>query len=279
MCYTHNNNTNKINSDSQKNGSLRVINNKEISNEVSYEKSIEHKENSILDYETLCNLRRDRLGNVLNEKYHYNTSIRKGQRFLLQHVNSKVDLVILYADLVGSTKMSMTLSADKLVTVIKAFSHELSSVIESYGGFVLKYVGDAIISFFPSGFNKYLVCDKAFRCAKSMISVLKNDINPILRKYGYPKLEVKIGIAEGENVVIQYGKDKSSQIDLIGYIMNVTSKITSITRPNRISVGGTVYTLLHPKTQSKFERVILDNANWKFIDKHNDKPYKVYTTK
>ena len=194
-------------------------------------------------------------------------------------MNSKVDLVILYADLVGSTKMSMTLSADKLVTVIKAFSHELSSVIESYGGFVLKYVGDAIISFFPSGFNKYLVCDKAFRCAKSMIAVLKNDINPIFRKYGYPNLEVKIGIAEGENVVIQYGKDKSSQIDLIGYIMNVTSKTTSITRPNRISVGGTVYTLLHPKTQSKFERVTLDNANWKFIDKHNDKPYKVYTTK
>ena len=61
--------------------------------------------------------------------------------------------------------------------------------------------------------------------------------------------------------------------------MNVTSKITSITRPNRISVRGTVYTLLHPKTQSKFERVTLDNANWKFIDKHNDKPYKVYTTK
>jgi class 3 adenylate cyclase len=279
MCYTHNNNTNKINSDNQKNNSVRIINNKEIPNEVSYEKSIELKENSILDYETLCNLRRDRLGNVLNEKYHYNTSIRKGQRFLLQHANSKVDLVILYADLVGSTKMSMTLPADKLVTIIKAFSHELSSVIESYGGFVLKYVGDAIISFFPSGFNKYLVCDKAFRCAKSMISVLKNDINPILRKYGYPKLEVKIGIAEGENVVIQYGKDKSSQIDLIGYIMNVTSKITSITHPNKISVGGTVYTLLHPKTQSKFERVILDNVNWKFIDKHNDKPYKVYTTK
>ncbi len=61
--------------------------------------------------------------------------------------------------MVDSTKMSMALPTEKFVTIIKAFSHELSSVIESYGGFVLKYVGDAIISFFPSGFNKYLVCD------------------------------------------------------------------------------------------------------------------------
>jgi class 3 adenylate cyclase len=150
-------------------------------------------------------------------------------------------------------------------------------VVESCGGFVLKYVGDAIISFFPSGFNKYLMCDKAYRCAKSMITVLKNDINPILSKYNYPDLKVKIGIAEGENVVIRYGNDKGSQIDLIGYVMNVASKITSITHPNKVSVGGTVYKLLHPKIQSEFEKVPLDNMDWKYIDMHNGKPYKIYT--
>ncbi len=85
-------------------------------------------------------------------------------------------------------------------------------------------------------------------------------------------------MAEGENVVIQYGKDKSSQIDLIGYLMNVTAKITLLARPDRISVGGTFYTLLHTKSQSDFEKVSLENKDWKYIDKHNEKPYKVYTT-
>jgi class 3 adenylate cyclase len=232
---------------------------------------------SVLDLKTLHNLRQDRLWNVLKERYHYNTSVKRGQDFLLSHVNSKLDLIIMYADLVGSTKMSMTLPIRKLVTIISAFSHELSLVVESCGGFVLKYVGDAIISFFPSGFNKYLMCDKAYRCAKSMITVLKNDINPILSKYNYPDLKVKIGIAEGENVVIRYGNDKGSQIDLIGYVMNVASKITSITHPNKVSVGGTVYKLLHPKIQSEFEKVPLDNMDWKYIDMHNGKPYKIYT--
>ena len=61
--------------------------------------------------------------------------------------------------------------------------------------------------------------------------------------------------------------------------MNVTAKITSITLPNRISVGGTFYTLLHPRAQSDFEMVSLENKNWKYIDMHTQKPYTVFTTK
>jgi adenylate cyclase len=237
------------------------------------------EEDNILDFKTLRNLRQGRLEAVLSERYQYYTSIERGQRFLLQHVNSKIDLVIMYADMVGSTKMSMMLPTEKVVTILKAFSHELSSVIESYGGFVLKYVGDAIISFFPPGFNKYLICDKVYRCASSMLATVRNDINPVFRRHDYPDLEVKIGIAEGENVVIQYGRDKSSQIDLIGYVMNVASKITSITPPNRISVGGTFYSLLHPNSQCDFEEANLEERRWKYIDKHTGNPYRIYTTK
>lgn len=72
--------------------------------------------------------------------------------------------------------MSMTLPVDKLVTIVGAFSHEMLSVVESHGGYILKYVDDAVIAFFSSGFNKYLTCDKAVRCAQSMINVVKNGI-------------------------------------------------------------------------------------------------------
>ena len=68
----------------------------------------------------------------------------------------------MYVDLVGSTKMSMTLPVDKMVTIIRAFT------VRSYGGYVLKYVGDAIIAFFPASYNKLLACDKAVQCANSM---------------------------------------------------------------------------------------------------------------
>ncbi|HET8858066.1 MAG TPA: hypothetical protein VFM28_11115, partial [Nitrososphaeraceae archaeon] len=50
---------------------------------------------------------------ILYERYQYNTSIKRGQDFLLNHVDSKLFLVVMYADLVGSTKMSMALPVER----------------------------------------------------------------------------------------------------------------------------------------------------------------------
>jgi adenylate cyclase len=222
---------------------------------------------------------------ILYKHYQYNISIQKGQDFLINHVDSKLSLVVIYADLVGSTKMSMTLPVERMAKIIKAFLHELSSVVKSYNGFVLKYVGDAVIAFFPSGFNKYLSCETAVQCARSIINVIENDINPILekdKKYNYPKLAVKIGIDEGENLAIQYGFDKSAPIDLIGYPINVAAKITSLTGPNKISVGNNVYKLLHRSLKLEFQEMQIqkETNGWKYIDlKNNLLSYKVYTTK
>ena len=244
------------------------------------------KNKAIYDLQTLLSQRQDRLWSVLYERYQYNTSIKRGQDFLLNHVDSKLSLVVMYADLVGSTKMSMALPVERMAKIIKAFSHELSSVVESYNGFVLKYVGDAVIAFFPSGFNKYLSCDTAFQCAKSMINVIENGINPILEKDkdNYPKLAVKIGIDEGENLVIQYGYDKSAPIDLIGYPMNVAAKMQSLTGPNKISVGNNVYKFLHPTLQLEFQKMQIkkETNEWKYIDLiryfffHFDNWYKIF---
>ena len=235
------------------------------------------RKDELIDLETLLTQRQDRLLHALEERYQYNTSIKRGQDYLLNYISSKRPLVIMYADLVGSTKMSMTLSAEKLVTIIRAFVHEMSSVVETYDGHVLKYVGDAIIAFFPPGFNKYLTYDKAVRCAKSMINVLNRGINPILKNYDCPQLYVKIGIDEGNNVVVQYAYDKSSQIDILGYTMNVAAKITSLTGPNKISVGENVYKLLHPGIQAEFHALVYRTDEWKYTNPDTDKLYKVYT--
>ena len=142
----------------------------------------------------------------------------------------------MYVDLIGSTNMSMTLPVDKLVTIIRGFSNEVSTVIQSHGGYVLKYVGDAVIAFFPSSSNKIAACTNSVRCGRAILSVIKNGINPILNQYDYPELSVKIGI-DGENVVVLYGHDRSSLIDILGYCISITSKITSITEADRITVG------------------------------------------
>jgi adenylate cyclase len=209
------------------------------------------------------------------------TSIRRGQKFLLNHISSKIPLIIIYADLVGSTRMSMTLPIDNLVTIIRAFTHDLSYVVDSYDGYVLKYVGDAVISFFPGRVNdnnKYLASETSVECGKSMINTIKEEINPVLNKrYGYPELFTKIGIDAGESAVVQYGYEKDSPIDLLGYSMNIAAKITSLTGANKISIGENVYNSLDHKTQREFHELSMPDNRWKYINYGTDKPYKVYT--
>lgn len=233
----------------------------------------------VVDSETLVAQTQDRLWRALKRRYQYDSSLQPAQDYLRNHVSSKIPLVIMYADLVGSTNMSMSLPVDKLVTIIRSFTQEMSSVVESHDGYVLKYVGDAVIAFFPAGFNRYLACDKAVQCARSMITVVKNGINPILNQYDYPELAVKIGVDVGENVVVQYGHEKSSPIDILGYCMNIAAKITSLTGPNRISVGEDVYDLLHPSEKSKFVEMKLNAEEWKYRNRQTDQLYKVYVMK
>jgi adenylate cyclase len=210
------------------------------------------------------------------------TSIRRGQKYLLSHVSSKIPLIVIYADLVGSTRMSMTLPIDNLVTIIRAFTHDLSYAVDSHDGYVLKYVGDAVISFFPGRVSedddKYLASDTAVECGKSMINTIKEEINPVLNKrYGYPELFTKIGIDAGENAIVQYGYEQLSPVDILGYSMNIAAKITSLTGANKISIGENVYRSLDHKVQREFHEISTSEKQWKYINYGTDKPYKVYT--
>jgi adenylate cyclase len=109
-----------------------------------------------------------------------------------------------------------------------------------------------------------------------MMKVLKNGIYPVLNSDDFAQLRIKIGMAEGENVVVQYRYDRSSQIDLIGYGM----KIRRLTAPNKISIGENIYKMLHPKIQSEFEELTnLYQDGWKYINHKTGKIYKVYTLK
>jgi adenylate cyclase len=232
-----------------------------------------------VDSETLVAQTQERLSRALKRRYQYESNLKPAQEFLINYINSKIPLAIMYADLAGSTKMSMTLPVNKMVTIIRAFLYEMSYIVQSHEGHVLKYVGDAVIAFFPSIYNKLLACDVAVRCAKSMITVIEKGINPILNQYEYPELKVKIGLDEGESVIIQYGHDKRSLIDILGYSMNISAKITSLTYANTITIGEDIYNTLNPQMRTKFKEVKFSIEQWKYVNSQTGQLYKLYADK
>jgi hypothetical protein len=87
---------------------------------------------------------------------------------------------------------------------------------------------------------------------------------------------MKIGIDEGENTIVQYGHDKSSPIDILSYCMSIVAKITSITDPDRITIGEDVYNVLHPALKTKFRELRDRVQEWKYTNRQTGQLYKLF---
>ena len=237
-------------------------------------------ENQTVDFETMILETQKRVWGSLKKGYEYSGMADESEEFLRKNVFLKLDMVVLYVDLVGSTTMTLEMPAEKIAIIVSSFSQEMASVIRHHQGYVLKFVGDAVIGYFVAEGNSLLVSDNAVNCAKSMISVIQKGINPILNQYDYPDLMVKIGIDFGQNIVVRYGSDaEHSHVDLMGPAMNIAAKIQNMAKPNQILIGSDVYQKLHPTSQKQFLEIIWKNNEWRFRSRLTGEIYKVYELK
>jgi len=235
------------------------------------------KEHKVVDSETMILETQKRIWGALKQGYEYTGITDESEKFLRKNVFSKFDIIVLYVDLVGSTTMTLELPEDKLAIIISSFALEMASVITLHGGYVLKFVGDAVIGYFTASENPLLAADNAVSCAKSMLTVIQKGINPILNQYDYPDLMVKIGADFGQSIVVRYGSNPDvSPVDLMGPAMNIASKIQSLAKPNQILIGDDVYSRLHPSSQSSFKEIIWKNNEWKYRSRLTGQVYKVY---
>lgn len=250
----------------------------------------------------------------LKAKPIFDIDLKNTQKILEKVVNTNIYLVILYVDLVSSTKLSMNLPLKRLTTIIQVFTQEMSLIVDAYGGYVFKFVGDGILSFFfvADKDKLYLPCSKAVDCAYSMIKVIKEGINDILEENGYPELNIRVGIDVGENAVVQYNiktkynKDineeeeeeeqiiykrnsnnledadkkantlETPQLDILGYAINTASKMTQYAKPNQIIMGSAVYDKIDKNKIKNFKKIHLANESWDYIDNSNGDVYGLY---
>jgi adenylate cyclase len=199
-----------------------------------------------------------------NGRRYFSSNIESSEAFLRSHTESKANLVILYADLVGSTNMSTVLDLRDLAAILQIFMQEMTITAVKNHGYILKYVGDAIIVYFPIIDNNFsLASNNAISCALNMLLIVDQGINPVLEEFGFPKLQIKIGIDSGENAIVEYPFSiRSSHVDIIGYPMNIASKITSLAKPNHVLIGIITYRRLDSNVEHRLRKLGLENIEY-----------------
>jgi len=197
------------------------------------------------------------------------------KRFLRRKVNQKVGVVILYVDIDGSTKMSMALSPEKFATILHVFSQEMSLITSEYGGYVLKYVGDAIIALFPAEYNRGQASKNALECSKDMQRIIRDCVNPELRARRFPEITVKMSIDYGDVQVVLYGKSiDRSHIDIVGSSISMAAKMIPLAKTWQIIIGQSVYENLD--NNENVVEMNIDHTRWSYIDEKTGGSYRLY---
>jgi len=219
-----------------------------------------------------------RIASSLKEGFEYHHfAIERSIQFLKKHDSERLKMFILFVDLGKSTKMSSELSPDALARIIRIYSQEMAYVIEHFGGYVLKYVGDAVIGYFPSENTKTITAKKVVYCARAVTSVIEDAINPILIEDGYPALQIKMSSDFGENSIVRYGSDKQrSHIDIIGLSINLAAKMQALGRPNQLIIGKEVLIRLPHQLRACFKRLDVDSRTWPYHSFDSKEAYPVF---
>ena len=118
----------------------------------------------VLDSESMILETQKRVWASLKKGYQYTGVVNDSDSFLRANVFSKINMVVLYVDLVGSTQMALELPEEKIAIIISCFAQEMAAVIKQHQGYVLKFVGDAVIAYFDGTDNGLLASDNALKC-------------------------------------------------------------------------------------------------------------------
>ena len=199
----------------------------------------------------------------------------ESDEFLAGLERDKLRFVVLCIDLKGSTKMSQELPLEKNAIIISLFLREMAVIVDLFNGFVLKYVGDGLIAYFPEP-NMLGMTDNALDCAATMKKMIVFGLNPVLKENGFPTLNFRIGLDSGEAIVKTIGAESVKiHKDLIGETVNLSSKIQSIANTNQILMGESIALYLHTFWRQKIQKI--DIHEWGYKNKETGKIYPIYS--
>ena len=147
----------------------------------------------------------------------------------IQLGGEKKELAVFFSDLVGFTTFSEKLTPEKLVQLINWYLGEMTNFILDNGGFVDKYIGDAIMGVFGSPeqlANPSLsACRAALACRDHLA---KMNANPPIETT--VKLAAAIGINTGDMVVGNVGSERKKNYTVLGDAVNLASRLEAANR-------------------------------------------------
>ncbi len=143
-------------------------------------------------------------------------------------------ITALFCDVVGSTDMAERLDPEDVERLLSTYHGRARRVIESHGGTVEKFIGDAVVGVFgaPTAHE-----DDPTRAVRASLAILRDVTVSGL------DLHVRIGVHTGEAVVRVDGGRNPEESLATGGSMNIAARIQGVAPVDGVAVGEQTYRL------------------------------------
>jgi class 3 adenylate cyclase len=134
----------------------------------------------------------------------------------------ETDMTIMFADIRSFTPLSEKLTSEELFSKLNTYFELVGPVIRKHGGFIDKYIGDAVMALFPGS------VDEAVNAAAEMHSVIEQ----------HDEIEFKIGIGihTGKVMLGIIGESERIESTAISDTVNIASRLEELTKKFKLPI-------------------------------------------
>lgn len=139
------------------------------------------------------------------------------------------DVAVLFADIVGFTRIAEKLEPDATIQLLRDYHAVLADIVFKNGGTLDKFLGDGVMATFGTPQTAPDDADRALRAAREIIAA--TDLwNEEKAKQGLPEFPVSVGVHFGPVVLGDIGTLDRLEFATLGDTVNVASRLEGATR-------------------------------------------------
>jgi adenylate cyclase len=134
------------------------------------------------------------------------------------------NVTVFFSDIEGFSLLAEKMSPDALMSLMNEYLSAMTDIIESYGGYVDKYIGDSIVAVFGAPADDRDHAANAARAALDCCERLAELNRDSIAFHGY-KLAQRIGINSGDALVGNFGSRRRFNYSVMSDAVNLASRL------------------------------------------------------
>lgn len=155
---------------------------------------------------------------------------------LRRQTGETIQAVLLYGDLRGFTELSEAMAPEMVVAALDAWFDRIAGAVHAFGGEVLKFIGDGVLTIFPIGERPPSVaCDAALRAVAAARAGMVR-LNEDRGRQGLPPLSSGMALHLGEMLWGNIGTADRLDFTAIGPAVNLVGRLEGLCKPMGRSV-------------------------------------------